>query len=512
MGPSIAYEIENYATCEFEKMLEVLLGENLTIKDCIEKVLPLCKDVELKKELDAYYAVRDEAEITVHAPFVRLANRSLKLIRDIEPKNRESHDILFHVNHSKHIESVHNGCDDTRIPGVVLVTLEAALAAGHGDNIRDGWDSVAFNAAAQPPEKSFAWDKIYLPLEFRSFPKVTISPPEIYRGTAPICVRPRKVPENPYELKMEPNFAAAEAMSSMPLIKQQQPVASEPARKHTRNVSTSMNPFISGAKRRFESTAQTSNKKLKPSPSASGAPKLDVTVQTAMYAAEILSALGSFATSTMALIIIGDIIHVWWYDRQGAIQTTGLDFIRDLPYFLVLLYALEHIQPAGILDTGEDADHTTITIPQDTESSFKFKLGEELFRHDGIIGQATKVYTAICTSHEELAGVELIVKVSSVQETRTSEVTFLAQAKSIAENSEDDEVKNAIIGHIPEVITTCDYPLLDTKIIRDKLGIQGGPGCENRRLRVLVSHRKFPITAAPADQFLSVFFDCVTCE
>ncbi|KAG7086660.1 hypothetical protein E1B28_002600 [Marasmius oreades] len=33
-------------------------------------------------------------------------------------------------------------------------------------------------------------------------------------------------------------------------------------------------------------------------------------------------------------------VNIWYFNRQGAIQTTGFDFIDHLPYFLVLLFIL----------------------------------------------------------------------------------------------------------------------------------------------------------------------------
>jgi hypothetical protein len=31
-----------------------------------------------------------------------------------------------------------------------------------------------------------------------------------------------------------------------------------------------------------------------------------------------------------------DVAYVWWYDRQGAIQSHGINFVQYLPYFTCL--------------------------------------------------------------------------------------------------------------------------------------------------------------------------------
>ena len=57
-----------------------------------------------------------------------------------------------------------------------------------------------------------------------------------------------------------------------------------------------------------------------------------------------------------------DVIWIWWYDRQGAIQTEGINFVQDLPRFLILLFAFQRfgLEDWGFnnsLDTGFDAIH-----------------------------------------------------------------------------------------------------------------------------------------------------------
>jgi hypothetical protein len=86
--------------------------------------------------------------------------------------------------------------------------------------------------------------------------------------------------------------------------------------------------------------------------------KLDVTVQTGLYAAEMFAA-NLAATRVINLIVVGksfrsftvdcalikafldDILWIWYYDRRGIIQSSGINFLTDCPRFMVLLYALQ---------------------------------------------------------------------------------------------------------------------------------------------------------------------------
>jgi hypothetical protein len=81
--------------------------------------------------------------------------------------------------------------------------------------------------------------------------------------------------------------------------------------------------------------------------------------QTSLYGTEILhSSLG--VSHTVNLLIISmlmwllltledvhsttdNIIWLWYYDKQGCIQSEGLNFVQDLPSFLMLLYMFQHM-------------------------------------------------------------------------------------------------------------------------------------------------------------------------
>ena len=79
-----------------------------------------------------------------------------------------------------------------------------------------------------------------------------------------------------------------------------------------------------------------------------------------MYAAEMLcGSLGSLHCINLLIIgmlmqllfasadvhfVTDDVLWVWYYDRQGCIQSGGINFLRDVPSFLVLLYALQRLR------------------------------------------------------------------------------------------------------------------------------------------------------------------------
>jgi hypothetical protein len=122
-------------------------------------------------------------------------------------------------------------------------------------------------------------------------------------------------------------------------------------------------------------------------------PKLNVTVQMGLYAAEMFAA-NIVVKHIINLVVVGvlfrllsamticleDVAWVWCYDRQGIIQYSGINFIQDLPRFMVLLYALQRF---SLADWSRNAD---------------FKEDEKSISHNIIIGD---VYLELHTSHKD---------------------------------------------------------------------------------------------------------------
>ncbi|KAF8417742.1 hypothetical protein L210DRAFT_812322, partial [Boletus edulis BED1] len=69
-------------------------------------------------------------------------------------------------------------------------------------------------------------------------------------------------------------------------------------------------------------------------------------VQAGYYSAEMFAA-HTTRLHTFGLVVIGaycDVLYFWRYDRQGNLQRSGLNFVQDLPRFLVLLLAMQRFR------------------------------------------------------------------------------------------------------------------------------------------------------------------------
>ncbi|KAF9007478.1 hypothetical protein BDQ17DRAFT_1422843 [Cyathus striatus] len=78
--------------------------------------------------------------------------------------------------------------------------------------------------------------------------------------------------------------------------------------------------------------------------------KLEHNYQNALYGYEMLSR-GIYCIHSLNFLAVDDVLWTRRYDRQNAIQSSGLNFVEDAPYFIALLLALQRF---GMADWGVD--------------------------------------------------------------------------------------------------------------------------------------------------------------
>ncbi|KAG8936494.1 hypothetical protein FRC03_008368, partial [Tulasnella sp. 419] len=218
----------------------------------------------------------------------------------------------------------------------------------------------------------------------------------------------------------------------------------------------------------------------------------------------------------MAMVIVDSVVHLWWYDRQGGIQTHGLDFIEDLPHFLVLLIALQRLPSKGWgkIHTTKSQIHL-----EGQYGGMDIELGERLVTYWGIQGRATNILEVKAVSlppliplglKERLETQGMVAKLLWAQSKRVWESKILQEIpKRIKDLSEED--RDAVEGHIPDMITSTSFPDCETSNIRNDLGIPV-EDIENRVLIISVFRKLRPITELEGDEFWRAFWDCVLCH
>ena len=114
-----------------------------------------------------------------------------------------------------------------------------------------------------------------------------------------------------------------------------------------------------------------------------------------------LSCRASGFVSITSPSFVDDLAYVWWYDNGGVIQSYGINFIEDLPHFLVLLLCFDCFSAKdwGIVSefTEREAGHCVLSIPSPDpscpDSTFTIEIDqtEKIRGHVGIVGRAMQM-------------------------------------------------------------------------------------------------------------------------
>lgn len=217
---------------------------------------------------------------------------------------------------------------------------------------------------------------------------------------------------------------------------------------------------------------------------------------------------------------------LWYYDRQGTIQTSGLNFIVDLPYFLVLLAIFQRFT---LRDWGIETElmHQAIEhhrwreepkLPYD-QASFVFAFPENkkvkvirkdpLYQRFSLLGRGTAVYCAEQVGGSFPANKKLAFKISWPEKERESEVAILDKISEFKDN--------CIVGHVPELLGSRDLEY-STQTIRDELASHGKPLAGGGRrmagpriLRVLLMRKLERVDELELEMFMGIWVDCYRC-
>ncbi|KAG2049304.1 hypothetical protein BDR06DRAFT_1023958 [Suillus hirtellus] len=249
----------------------------------------------------------------------------------------------------------------------------------------------------------------------------------------------------------------------------------------------------SSSKRKATDTLKSAAKKSKGNHADTDA-DLDVTVQTGLYAAEMFAA-NLAVNHLLNIIVVDDVTWIWYYDRQGIIQCSGINFIQDLPRLMVLLYALQRFGPH---DWGRNKDF----LPVEVEERL---CHDERVTHYGLQGRATNVVPVTSKALTKKYGKfedGMVAKICWGEASRTSEPEILKKVDEIAKKHGTVQV------HVPELLWhhTFTNP---TSAIREALDVpESTKG--SRVLYILVFRKLFPITQLCGKERFDVWRQCIS--
>ncbi|KAG5634348.1 hypothetical protein H0H81_002287 [Sphagnurus paluster] len=478
----------------------------------------------------------DATETQRYPIFVRIFNailEKLKGLKGLPLRGPTDLDILFHTNDPAELASEQKGLTNKRKPDIAVVTYEAA----NRSVVRDiqNRKNIMEHAMVRP-RQSFKWADLLCTFEFKlskdnlEVPKLPLTKSNGYGYDTKIR-RPIKSVDNVVTLSLK---AAATGMSvsegmdhlrtAMSVVKDVDNFiakgkgAGSSQKDRVLKRSVPLDPGVQDADHQVPKRAKVSSKATE-KPEFESKPPI---IQNASYAVEMLCR-GVYATHAITVLIDDDVAWLWWFDRQGAIQSTGINFIQDLPYFVVLLVAFQrfNLNDWGIIkelhpnssfvnadkikcqkivfksgtrdDENETRDNLEFVVPAGSDDG-----------HWCLVGRGTRVmFTTEPESQDRL-----ILKFSWPEVKRTSEAAIVEAACEL-----DNEFSR---DHLPRLVASHVYGYTTEKI-REKLHIKPRENSlhrEARELRVMVSHSLTPLSKwiIPVNVFMRFWVEFYQCH
>ncbi|KAG1787204.1 uncharacterized protein HD556DRAFT_1503681 [Suillus plorans] len=517
--PWIARDVQNFEKCEADTMLQVLLArctgssqylsvseKSKLLKTSLEAVLPICNVGAVAQEIKGHLNefCDTEREVATYAPFVRAANCALHELTKVNLyevssfKVDDKTNILLHVNDPMPIYQSHQGKQSERKPDVVVVSHQTALDV----NAHQTQDSqVLTETACKPPKDNFQWTGVRSTLEVKRTRKLLPHPPSAYKTDYVV-----PTPSAQYMEYRKNANGPAEPTGSTPAT------GSAQTPHETSNELRTSSQLSRGVKRKRAGNNENETEEKDPK-------KPHPVVQNGLYVAEMFAA-HIARQHVISLIVNNDHIYVWFFDRETSIQGAAINFVQDLPRFLVLLLIMQRMryEQWGLNRVFEpEPGFSGEVMVEDTQIGLELDVkSDERVTHFGIRGRATTVFPV---RSKTLSGLgrdplflnespELVAKLYWPEETRQTEPDILNEVYKIAQIDPD------VRGHVPELVWFHKFKETSTSDIRVALGLKDAKRAKqgSRVLYIIIFRKLIPITTLSGKEFLTAWWQVVKCH
>ncbi|KAJ7496842.1 hypothetical protein FB451DRAFT_205027 [Mycena latifolia] len=520
--PGIARDLSQHqASCPVDRMLQHFLVEVAAatdekhdsaslFSDVRDAVIPIANRL---RPLVEDYCADAGLEIERYRPFITLVNKILaetgKLVD--EPGQLKKYcfrrPLLGLLAHQNAAKPIYGHYDDSRtqiIPDVLFTSLASALRVS--DNVFTSWDEFSTSPAVlETPHHNFTWLDALGSVEFKLQAHELPAPPEQYTSEGSLDIPPIA----DYTLETLP-ISFSEILPPRP---KRSPSSKSPvttpgtsthgmtSRRQAKELGFTPSPVYPVMER--SPSAEPPKRPQKRGPPIA---------QTAMYAAERLGA-GFASLHVINMLIADGVFWLWFNDREGCIQTSGIDFTQDLPRLIVLLFALQRFElqhwgfhpdldalarqiHLGFTGTGTQPDlspevlesiqkfvaekggnstlsiDTRLTLNDGKSVKVDFKSRRPIHQRHGLCGRATQVfsisetYTSDPPEDPRIIPKRFVLKAYWPDVTRIPEHEIIRNAHDVCSKDPD------IIDHLPYVFGSRDDTLFGTDRIRAALGVQ----------------------------------------
>ncbi|KAG2113446.1 uncharacterized protein F5147DRAFT_46113 [Suillus discolor] len=549
----------NFKRCGADEMLQRLLeicvnptqsllpSQKSTLLDTsLEAVLPLCNGPgvaqKIKQHLTKFCNI--ESETPSYSDFVEAANHALRGLRKVNVpgipafQDEDETNIIFHVNDPSFIHQEYQGEKYSRNPDVVVVSHQSAA-----NIIPEGKSKDVYQSACKAPTKdheNFQWIEVRTTFEFKR-PKTRLPhPPSAY-------TKDYVIPTVMYMEYMTDTDTSATGttQTSCETSNERKPsisAASFDMRHEVQNISDQLRSNKRGSdhlrsnepstsKRSRHDEERQSNQEERSNQQKKGSNKLHPVIQNDLYVEEMFAAHVA-RQHVISFIVNNDIIYLCWFDRQDMIPCAGINFVQDLPRFVVLLFIMQRmgykqwgLHPLFEPEPGYEGE-IIVEYEDNTNKDDWDKKGqdkrkridltldlrsEKSMTYFGLRGRATTVVPVKSKALSALPrrsyflneSTELVAKLFWPEEARQSEPEILEEVYKIAKDDPD------VLGHVPEMVWFHKFEDTSTAIIRKALGIDDAG---SQVLYIIVFRKLDPITTLSGEEFLLAWWEVVKCH
>ncbi|KAG1805107.1 uncharacterized protein HD556DRAFT_1437270 [Suillus plorans] len=517
--PWIARDVQNFEKCKADTILQELLArctgssQNLSVSEksklletALNAVLPICNVGAVAQEIKGHLTnfCDIEREPSTYAPFVKAANRALRELSKVNVdgipafKVDDKTNVLLHVNDPKPIYQDHQDKQSERKPDVVVVSHQTAL----GKKAHETQESqVLTETTCKSPKDNFQWTDVRSTLELKRTRKSLTHPPSVYKTDYVV-----PSPSAQYMEYKKDASGPAKPTGSTPAT------GSAQTPHEASNELRPSSQLSRGVKRKRGGNAEDRTEEKEPI-------KPHPIVQNGLYVAEMFAA-HIARQHVISFIVNNDYIYIWFCDRETTIQGAAINFVQDLPRWLVLLLIMQRMgyEQWGLNRVFEpEPGFSGKVMIEDAQIDLELDVkSKERVTHFGIRGRATTVFPV---KSEALSGLqrdpcflnespELVAKLYWPEETRQSEPDILNEVYKIAQTDPD------VRGHVPELVWFHKFEETSTSKIRVALGLKDAERAEqgSRILYIIVFRKLIPITTLSGEEFIAAWWQVVKCH
>ncbi|KAJ7109906.1 hypothetical protein C8R44DRAFT_743248 [Mycena epipterygia] len=558
--PGIARDLsQRQASCDVNRMLEHFL-EQVTVpgekhhlaslfNDVRDAVVPIANKFRL---LANDYCANQDSEIDRYRPFILLVNAILAETEKLAEKsgNLDKYKfrspalgLLAHRNAAKPIYGYYDDTETEIIPDVLFTSLAAALRAS--EDIFTTWAEYSTSEAVlKAPHRNFIWPDALVSVEFKLQDHELPPPPKQYTSEGS--------PDIPavadHMLETLPTSSAA-VLAPRPNRPQtsKSPVTTPDTSTHRMTSRIQAIAELGFTPSPVYAVMERSPNAEPPKRPRKRGPPI---VRTAMYAAERLGA-GFASLHVINMLIADGVFWIWFYDREGCIQSSGIDFIQDLPRLIVLLFALQRFElrhwgfhpeldalarqiHRGFAGTDTQPDlspevleriqvfvtekgakagsnstlnmDTLLTLNDGKSIKVDCKSRRPIHQRHGLCGRATEVFaiSEIQTDHPPVGAERFVLKAYWPDVARLPEHEVVQSAYRVCPKDPD------VVDHLPYVFGSRDDTEFATGRIRTALAVKSIS--RGRVLRLIAFEELYRLQDQPTEIGMHLILEAMKCH